>query len=122
MKNLNLKIEAGFRSLATWAMLGVCVSAFAQTATPPTAPSINLAQGTNATCQAAPPNVPPLYLRGGMNGWTAQEDFEFVWDCNAFFLNVNLQGEQEFKLADAKWQAGSSWAVPDRQMPTAMNT
>ena len=119
-----------WRSLASLAIVSVCTFTLAQTAILPTAPHANVAQGThsnvaqgtNATCQAAPPNVPPLYLRGGMNGWTAQEDFEFVWDCNAFFLNVNLQGEHEFKLADAKWQAGSSWAVPDRQMSIATNT
>ena len=83
--------------------------------------SVNVAQGTNATCQAAPQTIPPMYLRGSMNGWTAQEDFEFVWDCNAFYLNVKLQGEHEFKLADAKWQAQSSWSVPDRMMATAPN-
>jgi hypothetical protein len=22
-------------------------------------------------------------LRGSMNGWTAQDDFEFVWHCKA---------------------------------------
>lgn len=72
----------------------------------------NLAQGTNATCTAAPAGMKPIYLRGSMNGWTAQDDFEFVWDCNAHYLNVNLQGEHEFKLADAQWSAGSSWATP----------
>lgn len=96
----------------------LCGSSLAQT----TPPNTNVAQGTNATCQAAPKNIPPLFLRGSMNGWTAQDDFEFVWDCNAFYLNVNLQGLHEFKLADAKWQASSSWAVPDRQVTNALNT
>jgi cyclomaltodextrinase / maltogenic alpha-amylase / neopullulanase len=82
-------------------------SVLAQSATPD-----NLAQGTNATCTAAPAGMKPVYLRGSMNGWTAQDDFEFVWDCNAHYLNVNLQGEHEFKLADAQWSAGSSWATP----------
>ena len=77
------------------------------------APS-NLAQGTNVTCQAAPLKGQPLFLRGSMNGWTAQDDFEFHWDCNAYYLNVNLQGEHEFKLADAKWQAQSSWSKIER--------
>jgi glycosidase len=97
--------------------LTLCSMAMAQTP----ALSVNVAQGTNATCQAAPQAVPPMYLRGTMNGWTAQEDFEFVWDCNAFYLNVKLQGEHEFKLADAKWQAQSSWSVPDRKIATAPN-
>ncbi len=98
-------------------LLAICGTSMAQNQ----APSVNVAQGTNVTCQAPPQAMPPLYLRGSMNGWTAQEDFEFVWDCNAFYLNVNLQGEQEFKLADAKWQANSSWSVHDRQVATAPN-
>jgi glycosidase len=72
----------------------------------------NLAQGTNTTCTAAPADKKPIFLRGSMNGWTAQDDFEFVWDCNAYYLNVNLQGEHEFKLADAQWSPGSSWSSP----------
>ncbi|MEK7347101.1 MAG: alpha-amylase family glycosyl hydrolase [Pseudomonadota bacterium] len=72
----------------------------------------NLAQGTNVTCTAAPIGTNAVYLRGSMNGWTAQDDFEFVWDCDAHYLNVNLQGEYEFKLADAQWSAGHSWATP----------
>jgi cyclomaltodextrinase len=82
-------------------------SALAQTAAP-----TNVAQGTNLTCSAAPAGMKPVYLRGSMNGWTAQDDFEFVWDCNAYYLNVNLQGEHEFKLADAQWSPGHSWAIP----------
>ncbi len=88
-------------------MAAACVhSALAQTAVPD-----NLAQGSNTTCSAAPAGMPPLYLRGSMNGWTAQDDFEFFWDCNAYYLNVNLQGEHEFKLADAQWSAGRSWSM-----------
>lgn len=113
------------KNLFGYCVVAVCFSATAQTqaaeANVTQGTSVNLAQGTNATCQAAPPAVPPLYLRGSMNGWTAQEDFEFVWDCNAFYLNINLQGPHEFKLADAKWQASSSWSVPDRQVVSAPN-
>lgn len=106
-----------FKNLFGCCVVAVCFSAAAQTQSP----GANVAQGTNATCQAAPPAVPPLYLRGSMNGWTAQEDFEFVWDCNAFYLNINLQGQHEFKLADAKWQTSSSWSVPDRKVVSALN-
>lgn len=73
---------------------------------------INPAQGNNQTCRAAPVGMKPLYLRGSMNGWTAQDDYEFVWDCNAYYLNVNLQGEHHFKLADALWTDVSSWTSP----------
>jgi len=106
-----------FKACIASTFLSLCCLAMAQT----NAQGPNVAQGTNATCEAAPQNVPPLFLRGSMNGWTAQDEFEFAWDCNAFYLNVNLQGEHEFKLADAKWQANSSWAVPDRQVASAAN-
>jgi hypothetical protein len=109
-----------FLNLKAWSALCVLVLC-STTAAQTTAPSSNVAQGTNVTCQAAPQAVPPLYLRGSMNGWTAQDDFEFVWDCNAFYLNVNLQGGHEFKVADAKWQASSSWSVPDLKVPTTPN-
>jgi hypothetical protein len=87
MKSLNLKTSA------VGVFFALCASVFAQSSTQSstqstpqsTSPISNLAQGTNVTCQAAPSQVPPLFLRGGMNGWTAQDDFEFVWDCNAFF-------------------------------------
>ncbi len=106
-----------FKACIASTFISLCCLAMAQT----NAQGPNVAQGTNATCEAAPQNVPPLFLRGSMNGWTAQDEFEFAWDCNAFYLNVNLQGEHEFKLADAKWQANSSWAVPDRQVASAAN-
>ena len=114
MKLSNIK---RWPALCVLAVLAHCSLSVAQT----TAPSSNVAQGTNVTCQAAPQAVPPLYLRGSMNGWTAQEDFEFVWDCNAFYLNVNLQGGHEFKVADAKWQGSSSWSVPSKDVVTAPN-
>ncbi|MFN5179221.1 MAG: hypothetical protein ACK5DI_11620, partial [Limnohabitans sp.] len=78
----------------------------------PLADNTPLAQGTNRTCSAAPADSRPLYLRGSMNGWTAQDDFEFLWDCDAWYLNVHLQGEYEFKIADAHWSAGHGWSTP----------
>ena len=83
-----------------------------QTLPGPPAAITNLAQGSNRTCSAAPAGSRPLYLRGSMNGWTAQDDFEFLWDCDAWYLNVRLQGEHEFKIADAGWSAGHGWSTP----------
>lgn len=107
---LNLKHGVKTRCCAALIATSLLSMASAQSVETPS----NLAQGTNRTCQAAPLKGQPLFLRGSMNGWTAQDDFEFHWDCNAYFLNVNLQGEHEFKLADAKWQALSSWAKIER--------
>ena len=80
--------------------------------TSPTAAISNLAQGTNRTCSSAPTGSQTLYLRGSMNGWTAQDDFEFLWECDAWYLNVFLKGEHEFKLADGSWSPGHSWSMP----------
>jgi glycosidase len=54
-------------------------------------------------CKTPPLGETALYLRGTMNNWTAQDDFEFQWDCDSYALNVSLQGRQEFKIADAAW-------------------
>jgi cyclomaltodextrinase / maltogenic alpha-amylase / neopullulanase len=54
-----------------------------------------------ATCDPPPLGNTTLYLRGTMNNWTAQDDYAFQFSCDGYYLNVNLQGKQEFKLADA---------------------
>ncbi|MBV8035768.1 alpha-amylase family glycosyl hydrolase [Roseateles sp.] len=46
-----------------------------------------------------------LYLRGGLNGWVAQDEQAFEYRCDAYYLNVNAQGPQEFKLSDEAWTA-----------------
>ena len=71
-----------------------------------------LAQAQSAAptpCQAPPLGARELYLRGGMNGWTAQDDFAFQYQCDAYYLNVALSGPQEFKIGDAGWQGDSSF-------------
>jgi len=44
-----------------------------------------------------------LYLRGSMNNWAALEEYAFQYSCDAYYLNVQLNGRQEFKIADAEW-------------------
>jgi len=44
-----------------------------------------------------------MYLRGGMNGWGAREEYAFEYKCDAFYLNIDLTGRAEFKLGDANW-------------------
>ncbi len=53
------------------------------------------------TCDAPPLGQTTLYLRGAMNNWTALDDYAFQFSCDAYYLNVNLQGRYEFKIADA---------------------
>ncbi len=54
-------------------------------------------------CTTPPLGDTALYLRGTMNNWTAQDDFEFQFECDAYYLNVSLTGRHEFKVGDAAW-------------------
>jgi cyclomaltodextrinase / maltogenic alpha-amylase / neopullulanase len=54
-------------------------------------------------CPVAPFGDATLYLRGSMNNWAALEDYAFQFNCDAYYLNVNLSGRQEFKIADPAW-------------------
>jgi cyclomaltodextrinase / maltogenic alpha-amylase / neopullulanase len=56
------------------------------------------------------PTEPVLYLRGTMNNWAALDDYAFRYSCDAFYLNVQLSGMQEFRIADATWNAASTFS------------
>ncbi len=64
-------------------------------------------------CPDNPLGETALFLRGGMNSWTAVSDYLFTYSCDAFYLNVNETGEYEFKLADSGWSAASSFGSAD---------
>jgi cyclomaltodextrinase / maltogenic alpha-amylase / neopullulanase len=53
-----------------------------------------------------------LLLRGSLNGWGAAEEYAFVWACDAYYLNVDLLGRQEFKIADAGWTPAHTYGTP----------
>lgn len=79
----------------------------AQPATPATpAQATNLA---SASCSDAPPMPTPLFLRGSPNGWGASEEYAFTWACDAYYLNVDLLGRHEFKIADAAWTPATTF-------------
>ena len=61
-----------------------------------------------SACSPAPWGDVVLYLRGGMNGWTAQDDFAFQYQCDAYYLNLELSGPQEFKLGEEAWNDAST--------------
>ena len=56
-----------------------------------------------ANCPAPPLGESTLYLRGSMNNWAALDDFAFTYSCDAYYLNVKLQGRHEFKIGDSAW-------------------
>lgn len=60
-----------------------------------------------------PANEPPLgatalFLRGTPNNWAALDDFQFQFSCDAYYLNVKLEGRHEFKIGDAAWKDAST--------------
>lgn len=58
---------------------------------------------THAACIKPPLGATTLYLRGGLNNWAAQDEQAFRFNCDAYYLNVDLRGTQEFKIADEDW-------------------
>jgi cyclomaltodextrinase / maltogenic alpha-amylase / neopullulanase len=61
--------------------------------------------------EAAPLGTTTLYLRGTMNNWSAQDDGAFQFSCDAYYLNIDVKGRQEFKIADAGWKDATSYGA-----------
>lgn len=74
-----------------------------------------------AACMPAPLGGVVLHLRGSMNSWGADEDHAFAWSCDAYYLNVELEHEQEFKIADAAWTPATSFGA-DPKDPRPVQT
>jgi cyclomaltodextrinase / maltogenic alpha-amylase / neopullulanase len=58
--------------------------------------------------ESCPAGEPPLgkttlFLRGTPNNWAALDDYAFTYSCDAYYLNLRLEGLHEFKIADAAW-------------------
>ena len=70
-------------------------------------------------CGAAPFGETRVYLRGAMSGWAALEEYALVWDCDAYALTTELQGTQDFKIADVGWTNASTFAAPRGTEPDA---
>ncbi len=60
------------------------------------------------SCQPAPLGATTLYLRGSLNNWAAQDEQAFEYRCDAYYLNLQAQGRQEFKIADEAWTPDST--------------
>jgi glycosidase len=60
-------------------------------------------------CKPEPLPGVTLYLRGGMNSWSPADEYAFRWLCDAYYLNVELKGRQEFKVADADWSPATNF-------------
>ncbi|HET9977606.1 MAG TPA: glycoside hydrolase family 13 protein [Burkholderiaceae bacterium] len=60
---------------------------------------------------AAPLGATRLFLRGTMNNWAALDDYAFQYSCDAYYLNVDVTGRHEFKVADAGWTGATSYGA-----------
>lgn len=68
-----------------------------------------------AACTAAPHDT-PLFLRGSMNGWAAAPEYALTWTCDAWTVDVRLQGAQDFKISDATWADAFTYGSPDGEL------
>lgn len=57
----------------------------------------------------APFGDTPLFLRGTMNNWAALDEAQLQYHCDAYLLNLAVQGRHEFKIADAAWTPATSF-------------
>ena len=101
----NKKISFARRSLS----ILIAGAAMAGCATPQ---HDNAKSGTAAANCPPPPFAETLFLRGRMNDGTPREDYAFQWRCNAYFLNVDLRGEQKFRVIDSKLGGGVAFGGP----------
>jgi len=68
-------------------------------------------------CGAPPLGDTRLYLRGAMSGWAAVDEYAMRWDCDAYVVTAELQGAQDFKIADADWTNLSTFGAPRGSEP-----
>jgi glycosidase len=71
---------------------------FTLTMTDPTQPVLAIER---CPFDAPPLGATRLYLRGTMNNFAALDTFAFQFSCDAYYLNVDLSGRHEFRIADA---------------------
>ena len=70
-----------------------------------------------ATCIKPPLGDATLYLRGSLNNWAAQDEQAFKFNCDAYYLNVEAQGTQEFKIADEDWTPALTLGADAKDQP-----
>lgn len=75
------------------------------------------ATDTARICKAAPLGSVELYLRGSMSTWAATDNYQWQYDCDAYYLNVNLQGKHEFKIGEESWRDESSFGTANAGAP-----
>jgi glycosidase len=79
---------------------------------------LGMAHAADPACTPAPFGTTTLFMRGTMNQWGTDEAFELQYRCDAYYLNLKLQGEHQFKIADASWSDATIYAnAPGASQP-----
>jgi cyclomaltodextrinase / maltogenic alpha-amylase / neopullulanase len=78
--------------------------------------TVTLSPQPQLQIENCPMDAPPLanttlYLRGTMNNWGALDDYAFQFSCDAYYLNIDIKGRHEFKIADAAWKDATSYGA-----------
>ena len=81
---------------------------FTLTMTDPKQPQLSIEA---CSTDAAPLGATTLYLRGTMNNWGARGDDAFQFSCDAYYLNIDVKGRHEFRIADAAWKDATSYGA-----------
>ncbi|MEN9544788.1 MAG: hypothetical protein RLZZ598_1621 [Pseudomonadota bacterium] len=93
------------------------LSTLAACSIPAAAPAASTAGGLSCTAPSLAGR--DLYLRGGFNNWAATEHERFAWVCDHHELQLELKGEQPFKIGDEDWSDDADFGAGpghDRQL------
>ena len=71
-----------------------------------------------AAC-SEPPQAAQLFVRGTMNNWGVADAYKLAWQCDAYYLNVDLNGKYEFKIGDAAWSEQATFGTFHQQFAGA---
>jgi cyclomaltodextrinase len=78
-----------------------------------TVPRAHTAAAKPAATDCLPaPYQETLFLRGRFSEGVAREDYALQWRCNAYLINVDLSGEQTFRIQDARLGGGVLFGGP----------
>ena len=65
-----------------------------------------------ADCRPDPLAGRPLYLRGSLNNWRADDDTALRYACDHWELVARLSGTPTFKIADEDWSPDADFGAP----------
>ena len=72
-----------------------------------------------ADCRPDPFADRPLYLRGTMDGWRADEEAALQWACDRWEIVGEWHGEQSFKVGDEDWSPDADFGATGGASPKA---